>query len=134
MESGSTWGQCRNETGQTIAIYGPKQAESRPSIENQLYFLADGETTPAGWDCNGIYLPSGAKVAGIDVTEPLAYKVLDGNRLVIKTNPNTGELMLNIPPLSVLKADEKNWPVPNLSQAFIEARIPSTLAAGEIND
>lgn len=133
MESGVTWGQCRNETGNTLAIYGPKGEDSK-SAGNELYFLADGTSTPEGWDCNGVYLPNGIKVAGVDVTQPLAYKVLDGTRLVAKTNPETGELVLNVPPASVLKAGEKNWSIPNVSQAFIESRIPSTLVAGEIDD
>jgi hypothetical protein len=134
MESGVAWGQCRNETGKTLAIYGPKAEQSKSSVENELYFLADGESTPEGWDCNGIYLPNGAKVAGVDVTEAVAYKVLDGTRLVVKTNPETGEMVLNSPPVNIFKAGEKNWSIPNISQAFIESRIPNTLAAGEIDD
>jgi hypothetical protein len=133
MESGVTWGQCRNETGKTLAIYG-SASEGSKSSANELYFLADGESTPEGWDCNGIYLPNGIKVARVDVTEPLAYKVLDGTRLVAKTNSETGGLVLNVPPASVFKAGEKNWVIPNVSQAFIESRIPSTLTAGEIDD
>lgn len=133
MESGVTWGQCRNETGKTLAIYGPASEDSESSA-NELYFLADGESTPDEWDCNGIYLPTGIKVAGVDVTEPLAYKVLDGTRLIAKTNSETGELVLNVPPSSVFKAGEENWVIPNVSQAFIESRIPSTLIAGEIDD
>lgn len=134
MESGVTWGQCRNETGRTIAIYGPKGEESKSAVDNELYFLADGTTTPEGWDCNGIYLPTGTNVVGIDVKEPLAYKVLDGTQLVVKANSETGELAVNVPPASVLKAGEKNWSIPNVSRSFIESRIPSTLVAGEIDD
>jgi hypothetical protein len=133
MESGMTWGQCRNETGKTLAIYGPRGEDSK-SANNELYFLADGASTPDGWDCNGIYLPNGIKIAGVDVTQPLAYKVLDGTRLVAETNSETGELVLNVSPTSVFKAGEKNWSIPNVSQAFIESRIPSTLTAGEVDD
>lgn len=134
MESGVTWGQCRNETGKTLAIYGPKGEDSKSAADNELYFLADGETTPDGWDCNGIYLPTGINVAGVDVTQPVAYKVLDGTRLIAQTNPETGELVLNVPPAKVLKAGAKNWSIPNVSQAFIESRIPSTLTAVEVDD
>ncbi len=134
MESGITWGQCRNETGKTLAVYGPQGESSKSNVDNELYFLADGQSTPDGWDCNGIYLPNGIKVAGVDVNQPLAYKVLDGTQLVAKTNSETEELTLNVPPASVLKAGEKNWSIPNVSQTFIESRIPSTLTVGEVDD
>lgn len=134
MEAGVTWGQCRNETGKTLAVYGPKGEGSKSNVDNELYFLADGQSTPDGWDCNGIYLPNGIKVAGVDVNQPLAYKVLDGTQLVAKTNSETGELVLNVPPAIVLKADEQNWSIPNVSQTFIESRIPSTLTVGEVDD
>ncbi|UBF30568.1 hypothetical protein K9N68_35925 (plasmid) [Kovacikia minuta CCNUW1] len=134
MESGITWGQCRNETGKTLAVYGPKAEKSKSSFDNALYFLANGQSTPDGWDCNGIYLPNGTKVAGADVSQPLAYKVLDGTQLVAKTNPDTSEIVLNVPPASVFKAGEANWSIPDVSQAFIDSRIPSTLTVGEIDD
>lgn len=134
MESGVNWGQCRNETGKTLAIYGHQGESSKSTVDNELSFLADGTSTPDGWDCNGIYLPSDSKVAGIDVTQPLAYKVLDGTQLVARANSETGELVLNVPPASIFKAGEKNWSIPNVSQAFIESRIPSTLTVGEIDD
>jgi hypothetical protein len=134
MESGITWGQCRNETGKTLGVYGPVGEDSESSSDNELYFLGDGESTPEGWDCNGIYLPSGIKVAGVNVTQPLAYEILNGTQLVAKTKPDTSELALNVPPTELLKAGDANWSIPNLSQAFIESRIPSPLAAGEIDD
>jgi hypothetical protein len=134
MEAGMTWGQCRNETGKTLAVYGPKGEKSKSSFDNALYFLADGQSTPEGWDCNGIYLPNGIKVARVDVSQPLAYKVLDGTQLLAKTNPETSEWSLNVPPASVLKAGEANWAIPDVSQAFIESRIPSTLTVGEVDD
>lgn len=134
MESGITWGQCRNETDKTIAVYGPSSEKSKSASNSELYFLASGESTPEGWDCNGLYLPSGIQVAGIDVTQPLAYKVLNGTQLVAKTNPDTGELSLNVPPTKVLKAGSGDGAIPNLSQAFIESRIPSNLTAIEVDD
>ncbi|MBW4695716.1 MAG: hypothetical protein KME27_28540 [Lyngbya sp. HA4199-MV5] len=134
MEAGITWGQCRNETGKTLAVYGSKGEKSKSSFDNTLYFLADGQSTPDGWDCNGIYLPMGIKVAGVDVAQPLAYKVLDGTQLIAKTNPDTAEWSLNIPPANVFKAGDANWSIPDVSQAFVESRIPSTLTVGEADD
>lgn len=131
IESGVTWGQCQNATGSTIGIFGPAAASSK-SASNELYFLADGETTPEGWDCQGVYLPSGAKVAGIEST-PAIFKILDGTRLVASLNPETGAIAFNVP-ATKLSPTEPEQTIPNVSQAFIDSRIPSTLAAGEIDD
>jgi hypothetical protein len=130
IESGVTWGQCRNETGNTIGIFGPASEESKTG-DNNLYFLADGETTPEGWDCQGIYLPSGINVAGIEST-PATYTILDGTRLIARRNPDTSAIEFNVPPLK--SSQENKLTVPNVSQAFIESRIPSTFAAVEIDD
>ena len=130
IESGVTWGQCSNETGNTIAILGPAQEESK-SDENGLYFLAAGETTPEGWDCQGVYLPSGINVAGIEST-PAVFKILDGTRLVARINPDTSAIEFNVPALK--SSQENKLTIPNVSQAFIESRIPSTLTAAEVDD
>jgi hypothetical protein len=130
IESGVTWGQCRNETGNTIGIFGPASEESKTG-DNNLYFLADGETTPEGWDCQGIYLPSGINVAGIEST-PATYTILDGTRLIARRNPDTSAIEFNVPPLK--SSQENKLTVPNVSQAFIESRIPSTFTAVEIDD
>jgi hypothetical protein len=127
IESGVTWGQCRNETGKTLAIYG-----SASENKDALYFLADGQTTPDGWDCNGIYLPSDAKFAGIDSTNPAVFKILDGTRLIAKLDPDTSEITFNVPP--VKDSQKAKASLPNVSQTFIDSRIPSDLAAIELDD
>lgn len=38
ISSGMTWGQCRNETGQTLAIYGASPEKSK-APSDALYFL-----------------------------------------------------------------------------------------------
>ena len=130
IESGVTWGQCSNQTGNTIGIFGPASEESKTG-DNSLYFLADGETTPEGWDCQGIYLPSGINVAGIEST-PAVFKIVDGTRLVARRNPDTSAIEFNVP---ALKSSQENEPtIPNVSQTFIESRIPSTLTAAEVDD
>lgn len=130
IESGVTWGQCRNETGNTIGIFGPPSAESETS-DNSLYYLADGETTPEGWDCQGIYLPSGMDVAGIKST-PAVFKILDGTRLVARRNADNSGIEFNIPP--VASSQDAKVTIPNISQTFIESRIPTTFTAMEIED
>ena len=140
LETGVNWGQCRNETGKTLAVYGPApdfdDDDYNYSYDNALYFLADGQTTKKKWDCQGVYLPSGVTAAGInpegqsqEIAEPLAVKVVDGTQLVIKTNPQTAAIEFSIPPTQVLKANEANWFIPNVSQAVIEARVPNAPTA-----
>ncbi len=45
--------------------------------------------------------------------------------IVAKTNPQTGIVEFNVTPAKVLKADDPNWSIPNLSQADIDAAIPN---------
>jgi hypothetical protein len=141
LETGINWGQCRNETGKTLAVYGPKPKfdddddEDNYQYANGLYFLADGQTTKKKWDCEGVYLPSDAQLAGISTYEqgqevegPVAVKIADGTQLVIKTNADTGAIEFSIPP-KVLKAGEANWFIPNVSQAVIDARVANAPTA-----
>lgn len=130
IESGVTWGQCRNDTGSTIGILGLDA--SSESGNDELYFLAEGETTPEGWDCQGVYIPRGVKVAGIEST-PAIFKILDGTRLVARLNSDTGEIEFNVPATKVTQTASEQT-IPNVSQAFIDSRIPSTLTAGEVDD
>ena len=118
METGESWGQCRNETGKTLAVYGPKPKKSDSPYENALYLLADGQTTEEDWDCDGIYLPSDVKITGLDLGSPVAVKIVDGTQLVVKTNSD-GAVELNVPPAKVFKAGEVNWFIPTLSQEAI---------------
>lgn len=140
LESGLNWGQCTNQTGKTIAVYGAdaedkedaaKKARKKgttPTYQNDLYFLAPGQTTEKEWDCDGIYLPGGTTAANANgesqqLASPLAVKILDGTNLVISTNAQSGAIEFNVPPSQILAAGESNWFIPNLSQQFIEARI-----------
>jgi hypothetical protein len=130
LETASNWAECRNETGKTLGIYAHKP--KRAALGNTLYFLSNNQTTDDDWDCDGVYLPSGTKVAGLTVTapqeqeltEPLAIKVVDGTRLVAKTNSETGAVEFNVIPAKIFKAGEGNWSIPNLSLADIEAKVP----------
>lgn len=132
LESGINWGQCRNETGKTLAIYGAKPKKLTSTFDNIIYFLADGETTNDEWDCNGVYLPGGIKVAGLndngqtqELANPVAVKILDGTKLVVKTNPDTGTVELNVPASEIFNPGDANWFIPNISPDAIAARIPN---------
>lgn len=137
METTENWGVCRNQTGKTLGIYAHKA--EKYVTPSALYYLAAGQQTDEDWDCDGVYLPSGAQVAGLNLaageptqgqalTEPLAVKIFDGAELVVTSNPNTGELALNIKPTQVFKAGEGTWAIPNLSQAEIDAQVPNAPA------
>jgi hypothetical protein len=108
LESSKHWGTCRNETGQTLAVYAHKP---KKSLTNTLYYLGAGQETDDSWDCDGLYLPSDTKIAGFNLTgtDPVALKILDGSQLVATTNPATGEMELNLP----------------LAQADIDAQTPN---------
>lgn len=128
IKSGINWGQCRNETGRNIAIYG---SDSEESGRDQIYFLANDQTTPEQWDCQGIYLPSDVQVSGLDKTGAVAIRIMDGTQLVVKKNPETSEFQLNLPSLRVVNPDESDWLIPNVSQAFIDSRIPNQFSGGD---
>ncbi|RCJ39149.1 hypothetical protein A6770_11940 [Nostoc minutum NIES-26] len=127
LETARNWAQCRNETGKTLAVYAHKPKKVLQG--NNLYFLGNGEITEDEWDCDGIYLPTGTKVAGIagveELAEPLAIKVVDGTQLIAKTNPETGAIEFNIPPAKTIKVGDVSLSIPNLSQAEIDAASPN---------
>ncbi len=140
LETGKNWGQCRNETGKTLAVYGPKRKKSGNSYQNALYFLADGQTTENKWDCDGVYLPNDVKVTesssgskqGQKLTGGVALKIVDGTQLVATTNPQTAAVEFNLPTAQVFKPGEINWFVPNVSEAYINTQLPN--APTEEND
>lgn len=125
LESSKGWSTCRNETGKTLAVYAHKP---KAAATNTLYYLGTGQETDDDWDCDGLYLPSDAKIAGFNLTgsDPVALKILDGSRLVATTNPDTGELELNLPLAltQMVKAGEVNWSIPAMAQADIDAQVP----------
>jgi hypothetical protein len=143
LETGINWGQCRNETGKTIAVYGPKpdfdDDDYKYAYANGLYFLADGQTTKKKWDCEGVYLPSGATTTvssngqNQEVSGPVAVKIGDGTQLVIKTNQDTGAIEFSIPPTKLLKSGEANWFIPNVSQSVIDTRVANAPVAKNKN-
>ncbi|MDZ8183389.1 MAG: hypothetical protein RMX96_00805 [Nostoc sp. ChiSLP02] len=135
LETGSSWGQCENYTGNTIAVYGKpanEELDDDAAYENGLYFLADGQSTQNNWDCDGFYLPNDAKLAAFtpdgktqELTQPTAIKIPDGSKLTIKSNPDTGALEINIPNAQIVTANDVNWFIPNVAQALIDTRVPN---------
>lgn len=138
LETGITWGKCINETGKTLAVYGPTpdfdddDDDDDDSYTNALYFLANGQATKDKWDCEGVYLPNDAKTTVFNAdgkseaaNGPIAIKIADGSQLVVKTNPITGAFEFNVPPTKVVKAGEGKWFIPNVAQILIDNRVPN---------
>lgn len=140
LETGKNWGQCRNDTGKTLAVYGPKRKKAASSYENALYFLGAGETTEHKWDCDGIYLPSDVKATDLSAADKLAQeliggvavKIVDGTQFVATANPDTAAVEFNVPTAKVFKPGDANWFVPDVTQAYIDTQVPN--APTEEND
>lgn len=133
LESAKDGGLCRNETDKTLVVYGQKHKKSKSTFDNELYLLPSGQETDDEWDCDGVYLPTDVKVAGIDPINPeegqdprtaLAYKIVDGTRLVARTNPETSAIEFNVPPAKLFQvSDQVNWLIPENLQALLDQGI-----------
>lgn len=132
FESGINWAQCSNQTGKTLAVYGPEPNldEDEYSSGASLYFLADGKTTKDKWDCKGVLLPSDIKAVALtpggqnqDLNGGVIINVPVGTKLVLKTNADTGAIEFNQAGTKVFKPGEINWFIPNVSQAIVDARV-----------
>jgi hypothetical protein len=129
LETALEWGQCHNQTGQILAVYAHKGKKQQ---EPKLYYLGDGEVTDNDWNCDGVYLPAGVKIAGLttdniygqELAEPLALKIVPGTQLTAKTNPE-GTVQLNVRPAKIFKAGESNWSIPSLSIADVNSQAPN---------
>lgn len=130
LETALEWSQCHNLTGQTLGVYIHKVKNNQ---EPTLYYLENGKTTDDEWNCDGIYLPTGIKLASSipgdtqvqDLIEPLALKIIPGTQLIATNNPQSGAIELNIRPTKVFKTGETPWILPNLTSANISNQIPN---------
>ncbi len=132
LESARGWSQCSNQTGKTLPVYAHKPKKSAPTQSGKLFYLGDGKVTDDDWNCDGVYLPTGAKVAGlngdtqgIELTQPVALKIVPGTQLVATTNAETGVIEFNVAPAKVLKSGEGNLSIPELSLAEVDAIEPN---------
>ncbi|WP_416668956.1 hypothetical protein [Egbenema bharatensis] len=126
METTEDWGVCRNETGQTIGVYlhKPQKPYTMP-YASSLYFLAPGQETDEDWDCDGVFVPSDAQIAGLDLGGAGAVKITDGTRLVVSNNPFAGGVSFNAPLAGTVIAEEGNWLIPNFTQSDVAAQFPN---------
>lgn len=116
---------CRNDTTQTVAIYGERPKQSTATFDQVLYLLPSGAETDDDFACKGVYLPNDVKVAGLAVDSAAAIKVLDGTQLVLTEDPDTGAIAFNVPPANVFKAGDVNWEIPDLAQADLTTQFPA---------
>ncbi|MBD2249980.1 hypothetical protein [Nostoc parmelioides] len=123
-------GICRNETNETLLIYGEKPKKSTSTYDNELYLLPSGAETDDEWDCQGVYIPGQAATEEQAAIPPKAFKFVHGTRLVATTNPETKEIEFNLPPAKVFQSGEANWLIPENLQAALDAGITTA----KIND
>jgi hypothetical protein len=116
-------GICRNETDKTLLIYGEKPKNSTSTYANQLYLLPSSTETDDEWDCQGVYIPGKPATEEQVATSPQAVKILHGTRLIVSTNPETGEFEFNIPSVKLVQPGENNWLIPENLQTVIDAGI-----------
>lgn len=82
-------------------------------------FLAEGQTTPNGWNRMEYHIPADAKFTEIGTTNRAMLKTLDRTRIAAKLNPETSKVAFDVPPVE----DSKAGSLPVVSQAFIDSRI-----------
>ena len=116
-------GVCRNETENTLLVYGQKPKNSTSTYVNELYLLPSGAETDDDWDCQGAYIPGKVATEQEPATSPNAFNIFKGTRLVATTNPQTGEIEFNVPPAKIINPGEDNWFIPENLQAGIDAGI-----------
>jgi hypothetical protein len=132
LETASDPAQCRNETGNTLAVYAHKGKKAQ---QPTLFYLGNGKVTDDDWNCDGVYLPSGAKLANAttlaieELAEAEAFKIVPGTQLVVSTNSQTGAYELNVSPAKVFKTGDKtvesSWSIPNLSISDVSTQVPN---------
>jgi hypothetical protein len=106
-------GQITNGTDESILVYGPKRAGE--TQDNSLYLLPPGQTTPAGWDADGFFVPDNRKVSqavGATKQGPLAVKYRDYRSATItKSAPDTFDAPFNE---GLFRPGDINWPIPGI--------------------
>ena len=117
------WGQCRNQTGEVLIVYGPKHLAERSIFDTSPYVLEPGGTTPEGWDCDGFLLPSDRTLLRHfgGRTGPLAVKFWDYRRFVVRSvGPGVYRTSWDN---GVFQPSEINWAIPNFTYQDICARL-----------
>lgn len=127
-------GTAINNTGENIAVYGPKSAATPQDMDNALYLLPPGRQTPDGWDCDGVYVPKDRiadQLLGPDIPGPVAVKYVGiltfkiervGNKYKLPANqgafrPSEVCCPSNFPTCVC-------WPIPSITQSEVSLFPP----------
>lgn len=129
LETAENRAQCRNQTGHVLGIYA-KFKKDPANAPSTLYYLADGQAIDDDWECTGIVLPANTPVAIAPtavqtLAEPTLLTVVPGAQVSVTSNPTTGAIEVNVPPLQVVSASAATEPLPTLTQAEIDAQLPN---------
>jgi hypothetical protein len=117
------WGQCTNETGEFLIVYGPKHRRESSIFDTSPYVLPHGATTPNQWDCDGFLLPSDRAIRHWRRRKrgPLAIKFWNFRRFIVSAvDSGTYGCPWNN---GVFEPSQINWAIPNLSYYEIRRRI-----------
>ncbi len=117
------WGQCTNNTGEHLIVYGPKHPAELSIFDNSPYVLQPGATTPDGWDCDGFLLPADRKIRLTRSLRPgpLAIKFWNFRRFAVRSlGEDTYQSSWNN---GVFEPSQINWAIPNLSYDTILNRL-----------
>jgi hypothetical protein len=131
--AGPSWGEAYNGSSKKLMVYGPKNG---PVYDTGVYLLAPGLRTPSGWDCDGFFLPSGAKLldmspsgAGRSWDGPAAIKYSDWTEFSIRDGFPSGRFEVNVSPTQVLRSGDVNWYIPSWTQTDVDAIVGPTPVA-----
>lgn len=122
-------GRCTNQSGENIAVYGPKHPSDTSRFDNSLYILPSGYSTPDGWDCDGFYVPNDrvANQALSKIQGPLAIKYVGLVSFTVTKSGNEYNCPLNqgaFKPSEVCCPSNYPtcvcWAIPNLPQSSIK--------------
>jgi hypothetical protein len=112
---GRGWGQCTNQTEDSLIVYGPKHERERSIFDTSPYVLPPGTTTPDSWDCKGFLLPSDRMLHRWRWSKhgPLAIKFWEFLRFWVKgLGADTYSCPWNN---GVFKPSQINWAIPDFS-------------------
>lgn len=118
------WGQCTNQTGEYLVVYGPKHHSDRSIFDTSPFVLPPGMTTPDRWDCDGFLLPSDRSLQRGRRRRrgPLAIKFWNFRRFrVEKIAPDIYRSSWHN---GIFEPSQINWAIPNFSYQNIVGRLP----------
>jgi len=110
------WMYCtvRNDTDESIFVYGARHESETTTIPTSLYLLPPKQRTPHFWDCKGVLIPMGreVRIKGQVIQGPVALKYRDFRWVRMR---RIEDAYLCPPHNGVLTAEQMDFPAPLLS-------------------